>query len=119
LGSVTTIWTKEKLKKEAKKYKTRGEFWTNSPSAASKACEKKLLNELFKNHINQGYLCKPSGYWNEEKLQKEANKYQTRKELYDNNCSAYNIIRQNKLLDKIFKDHPNHGYLKKPKKKNI
>jgi len=70
-------WTEEKLQDEVNKYKTRGEFWKNNSVAANIALKKGLMNNLFNKHQNLGNTDKQviSGYWTEEKLQKEANKY--------------------------------------------
>jgi hypothetical protein len=40
------------------------------------------MDELFKNHKNQGYSNKQAckGYWTKEKLQEEVDKYETRNE---------------------------------------
>jgi hypothetical protein len=49
------IWTKEKLQEEANKYLTRNDFRKNNINAYSYSKTKKILNELFKTHLNQGY----------------------------------------------------------------
>lgn len=50
--------------------------------------------------------------WTIEKLQEEANKYNTRTEFYKKSSSAYSIATQRKLIDKLFKNHNNLGYSK-------
>jgi predicted GIY-YIG superfamily endonuclease len=105
-------WTKEKLQEEANKYKTRGEFWKNNASCANIALKNKLMDELFKNHNNCGYSNKkPIGYWTKEKLQEEANKCKTRIEFKKYYYAAYEYACKYKILDELFKNHINFGYL--------
>jgi len=105
-------WTIEKLQEEANKYKTRKEFSKNSSSAYQTAQKNGTLNILFKNHKNNGYnnCRKKDGYWTIKKLQKEANKYQTRGEFYKKNNSAYSVANGKKLINTLFKNHKNKGY---------
>jgi len=107
LGFIKIKWTKNALQKEADKYKTRGYFQKNNSSAYNTSINKKLINELFKNHYNKGYSKKQQvkGYWTEENLQKEANKYKTKTELYKNNNYAYRIANSKKLLNKLFENY--------------
>jgi uncharacterized protein (UPF0128 family) len=51
-------WTKEILQEEANKYSTRLKFKKNNYIAYKAAHRKKLLDELFKNHENNGYTRK-------------------------------------------------------------
>jgi hypothetical protein len=104
-------WTIEKLQKEANKYETRIEFQKNS-KAYSTAKNKKILNELFKNHSNEGYnnFRKKDGFWTIERLQEEVNKYKTRLEFQKKSTSAYGIAHVKKNIDFLFKNHFNNGY---------
>ena len=106
---------KNNLQKEVDKYKTRSEFAINNYSAYNAAIKRNLMDELFKNHDNQGYNenREKDGYWSKERLQEEANKYQTRKHFRKNNKSAYSAAKRKKVLDEIFKNHHNNGYLDK------
>lgn len=108
-------WTEEKLQDEVNKYKTRGEFWENNSGAANIVLAKGLMNKLFNNHPNSGHTDKQVifGYWTEEKLQEEANKYQSRQEFRDNSKAAYSAAAKRKLFDILFDNHPNKGYLDK------
>lgn len=105
-------WTEEKLQEEANKYKTRGEFWEKNSGAAKIALDKGLMDKLFNYHINFGYSDRQviSGYWTEEKLQEEADKYISRKEFRDSNRAAYSAAFKKNLLDSLFKNHINKGY---------
>jgi len=112
---VNGYWTKEKLQDEANKYKSRGEFWNNSAVAAGIASSKKLMDDLFKNHINQGFSInrKKDEYWTTNLLQIEVNKYETRMDFKNNNYPAYISTCHKKLIDDLFKNHVNCGYLDK------
>jgi hypothetical protein len=113
-------WTLEILQEEVKKYKTRSEFQKNNKGAYLSAMRKKLLDELFKNHKNNGYSTKrkPDGYWTKEKLQEEVNKYKTRSEFSKNNPSLYSIIQKHKWYNDLFSKHENSGYSIKQKPLN-
>ena len=115
LGSVSKIWTKKALQEEANKYETRREFQKNNLNAYSQAVSKRLLDELFKNHSNNGYSenQKISGYWTKERLQDEVNKYETRDEFKRNSVGAHTSSLRQKLLDELFKNHSNDGYTEK------
>lgn len=104
--------TKEKLQKEANKYKTRSEFYLKSKSAYNIASSKKIIGELFKDHLNKGYNQnkKPNNYWTLKNLQKEVNKYDNRQDFRKNNSAAYSASRRLKILDELFKNHTNKGY---------
>ena len=108
LGGFTVKWTKKSLQREADKYKTRYEFSKNNINAYSSAVRKKLLDELFKNHSNQGMVIKKSGYWTIDQIQKEADKYSTRGEFKEHSASAYQAAKG--MLDHIFRNHKNKGY---------
>lgn len=56
LGSLSKKWSKNKLKEESDKYITRGEFQKNNPAAYQAAQKIRIIDELFDNHINQGYV---------------------------------------------------------------
>jgi hypothetical protein len=108
-------WTKDKLQEEVNKYSTRTEFNKNNAYAYTKALKMNILDELFKNHQNNGYSNKQevSGYWTETRLQEEVNKYKTRNEFNKNNKSAYSKALKLNILDELFKNHINHGYINK------
>lgn len=111
LGAITPKWTKIALQREANKYKTRGEFQKNSTAYCS-AVSHNLINELFKNHPNQGYstIRNKRNYWTLEKLQEEANKCKTRSEF--SKTRAYSIAQGKKIVNELFENHVNKGYLK-------
>ena len=103
-------WTLEKLQEEADKYLTRDEFRKNSHGGYSIAIQYKLINILFKNHINNGYVSKKHESWTIEKLQEKANSCLTRGEFWKKESNAASIANKNDLLDDLFKNHNNSGY---------
>lgn len=105
-------WTEEKLQNLANKYKSRREFELNNKVAYAKVVKKGELDKLFENHINKGYITVPNNHWSEDMLQDEANKYETRTDFYKQNNSAYSIAYKNGILNKLFENHINNGYLK-------
>lgn len=111
-------WTNEKIQEEINKCKNRTDFWNNVPlyKAASK---RNIIDISFKNKDNNGYSKKPNGYWTIEKLQEEIDKYKSRSELRLNNITVYNISYKKKLIDELFKNHPNQGYSNNYLNKNI
>ena len=112
-GFKEDFWTIKKLQEEANKYETIKDFRKNSLLAYRSAWGKKVLNQLFKNHINNGHIINPPNYWTIEKLQEEANKYKTRMEFRKSENTAYSIASSKGLIDELFKNHLNKGFPKK------
>lgn len=54
-GKPNGYWTKETLQEEANKYLTRSEFSIKNKGAYHIASNKKIIDELFQNHINNGF----------------------------------------------------------------
>jgi hypothetical protein len=98
LGGSKLLWTKEKCKEEAKKYKSRSEFKKKNGSAYYASLKNNWFEEIT-SHIP--YLQNPSGYWDIEKCTKEAKKYRTRTEFQRGTAGAYQIARQNNWLEEI------------------
>mgnify|MGYP003118783589 CR=1 FL=1 len=89
LGSPERKWTREKVIEEAKKYKTQKEFREKGGGAKNAASFYKISDEeLFGHMPNLGLLCKPNGYWTEEKILEDAKKYSTPKEWQEASKSA-------------------------------
>ena len=100
--------SKENLQKYVDKYETRKEFKKNYPSQYTYAQKTGILDELFKNHPNKGIHQKR---WTKERLQEEADKYETRDDFRINSNSAYSTAQRTGLLAELFKNHPNKGFL--------
>jgi predicted GIY-YIG superfamily endonuclease len=115
IGGISKRWTKKKLQEEANKYATRGDFAKYSPIASPIACRRGLVDELFKNHINNGYNenLHKTGFWTFEECIKSANKYKTNNEWLKKDSGAYNAAKRNGWLDecrKHMKVGRNRGY---------
>lgn len=89
-----TKWTLDKLKEEALKYKTRGEFQIGSPSAYRIAAGRDVLDQVCP-HMEQLLHKK----WIHSDITEEAKKYKTRIDFLKHNGSAYNAARRLKILD--------------------
>jgi hypothetical protein len=123
-GFTEDKWIFEILQIEANKYDTRNEFFNINYNAYHAARYKNLISELFKNHKNNGYINLknvniPYTFWSKHKLQEECDKYLTRLELKKNNKAAYSAALRYKILDELFKNHKNNGYINKIKPKTF
>lgn len=102
---------KNNIIKEAKKYKTRGEFRNKSYGAYRAAIKYGYIDEFT-------WLSKkknvPNGYWqNKENVINESKKYKTRSEFKFLSQRAYESARKNKWLDEMIWLSNNKG--KRPK----
>ena len=102
-------WTLDELKREARKYKTRGEFQKNNPRAYKAGWRRNLLNEICK-HMRSGREIK----WTENMLRKEALKYKTRGEFERESESAYDTCRFRGVLDEVCNHMENLPHWDKP-----
>ena len=65
-------WTKEKIKIEALKYKTKMEWKKNSSTSYQKALKINIFNDCIQ-HMDE--ILKPKNYWTVDRLKTEALKY--------------------------------------------
>jgi predicted GIY-YIG superfamily endonuclease len=91
------IWTEERCKEEALKYKTRGEFRIGSPSAYSSSL-KIGINDVCSHMIT---LKKTKEYWTKKRCQEVALIYKTRSEYSIKEKSAYSKAWKFDWLDEI------------------
>ena len=91
-------WSKENCEVEAKKFKTRTEFFKNSNSAYLTASRKKWLDEICEHMIS---LQNPRKYWTREKCLEESLKYKTKGEFKKNSPTAYAKSLKEKWLDEL------------------
>ena len=91
-------WNLEICKKEATKYKTRGEFRSKSNSSYSQCVKNKWL-DIVCSHMTSPI--KPKKYWNLERCKKEALKYKTRSEFSKAKGCAYRYALLNGFIDDI------------------
>lgn len=92
-------WTKEKVFEEARKYSTRKEFSKGCNSAYVIARKSGWLNEMDWLYFNKR---RPKDFWIKINVEKEARKYNTRKEFSKGCATAYQVARKNKWLDELF-----------------
>lgn len=104
-------WTLERIQEIANKYKTRGEMSSEEPTAYDAALRLMVLDQIFSNHDNNGFVTKPRGFWTLDQLKIEAKKYSTRREMYKKYTKAYQQAEKQGFLDEIFSQHENEGRL--------
>ena len=110
LGGNTIKWTRKKLQSVVNEYNCRRDFEKNDNLAYAAAVRLKILDELFENYPNNGFLKQKVGYWSKQILQIEANKYKFRSDFYKYSGSAYSKASSFKMLDELFENHLNEGY---------
>lgn len=93
-------WTKDRVKKEALKFKIRGDFRDGSATAYGIAVNDGYLDEIC-GHMDIGN--RPPGYWTKDRCHQEAKKYHTRIEFRKNAPGAYKASFRNSWLEEICK----------------
>ena len=92
-------WSKRKCFEEAKKYKSKSEFRKNASYACELSIKNGWINEM---KWLKCYKQLPKGYWkNKENFFKEANKYNSKKELEKGNLAAYAAGCKYGYLDEV------------------
>ena len=91
-------WNKGKCREEALKYEYKSDFKKGNGSAYNSAYSNKWLDEICSHMIK---IYNIHNYWNKEKCQEEALKYNTRNDFKKNKSCAYKSSRVNKWLDEI------------------
>lgn len=89
-------WTKDRCKKEARKYQTRTLFAKKSGGCYQKAWTEGWLDDICK-HMKS--LIKPNGYWTKDRCLDVAKKCKTRTEFNRSFCRAWEVCRENNWLD--------------------
>lgn len=97
LGTLPRKWTFAKVKKLAKKYKTKTHFRTENEGAYSFAFREKILNEICL-HMTDGAI-----KWNLKTVFLEARKYNSRSEFAQKSGGAYNAARKMNILPRVCK----------------
>lgn len=91
-------WTKEKLLDVARKYDSLSDFQKKENGAYQYSLKSGLKDEATS---HMGRAIKPRGYWNMERVSKEAKKYNYRSEFMRFSGSAYNKALNEGWLDEI------------------
>lgn len=88
-------WSKRKCLEEAKKYKTRIEFYRNSKKAYVAASKYGWLND----YTWMGNRRRSNGFWDQDKCFQEAKKYKTRTEFSKKAGAAYKLACMNGWIE--------------------
>lgn len=99
VGSGFIKWTFEKCEQEAKKCKTKKEFYGKNNSAYNAAIRYGWLKKIC-SHMKTKKV-KPKGYWTLERSTEEAKKYKTKKEFYLKSPSAYMVLLKKGILNNV------------------
>ena len=86
-------WDEEKVREEAKKYKTRSDFKSGCPGAYNWAAKHEIVDTL---GFEAGYKS-----WDEEKVREEAKKYKTRSDFKSRCPGAYNWAAKHEIVDTL------------------
>lgn len=112
-------WTEAKVRKEAKKYKTRFEFMKGCPGGHNHASANGYIYDLFPQIMRRGkdgklkrITRKPHGYWTYELCKAEAAKYTTRGKFSIESNGAYMKAAKMGWLDEFFPTKA-HAYITK------
>ena len=92
LGGNIGKFSKEAVIEIASLYSSRKEFIKNDYNAYMCACQKKIINDIFKPLNNK---------WNYDSVKEEAKKYDTKSTFAKQSGGAYNYARRNKIIDEI------------------
>jgi hypothetical protein len=98
------IWTLEKLKIEALKYKNRSSFQKGSRGAYFAAAKNKLLEQICSHmprRLDQSSKNHPMFKWTDEVLKQEALKYKTKSEFKNKSPKQYKSAYRRNILDAI------------------
>jgi hypothetical protein len=96
VGNCIHLWTYDKCKNSALKYKNRNEFKKNDRSAYESARINGWLNNICL-HIKPMLI-----YWTYAMCEREVLRCKNRTDFYRNNCSAYRAALRNNWLNKLF-----------------
>lgn len=91
-------WSDERIFEEARKYRTRNDFYNGSMSAYQLAWQRGLLDKM--DWFEE--VRKPKGYWTVDKVTEEAGKYATVSEFQKNCPGAYTFAWKNKIVGQLF-----------------
>ena len=94
LGGTTIIWTKEKILKDAKKYKSIREWLKNNKNSYAAAWSMKIIDQATK-HMTRLWEKK----WTEKKVIKAALKFKSFKDWLNKDPASYRAAQARKLLD--------------------
>ena len=99
LGPVS-VWTRERIIEESKKFTSKTEFAKKSSTAYRCACEDKSI------FLEMPWLVekkKPDGWWNDKaRVMEEGHKYTSRTAFANGSYSAWKSAKRNKWIEEMF-----------------
>lgn len=99
LGPVS-VWTRERIIEESKKYTSKTEFAEKSPTAYHHACEDKSIFQEMPWIVEKK---KPDGWWNDKaRVMEEGHKYTSRTTFANGSYSAWKSAKRNKWIEEMF-----------------
>lgn len=98
-----TKWTDEMLRKEAAKYKTRGDFLKEAPSAYMTAKRRELLDSITAHMFDARFT------WTKKMVKDEAKKYKTRSAFFKGSRSAYSAAVRMDILEDVTSHMPRYA----------
>jgi len=90
-------WTERRIRREAKKYRSRTAFKKGALSAYNSSVSKGLIKKIFPDKEIQN----PQGHWTFSRVRREAKKYRKRSEFLYGTGSAYKAALRNGWLDEV------------------
>lgn len=105
------FWTKDKCKEIALKYKTRKEFLKNDVTVYN-ICVRNNWLDYVCSHTNEKSK-NPIGYWTKEVCQKEALKYNLKKDFRKYSLNHYSASVRNKWINEVCSHMKNNKYYDK------
>ncbi len=107
-------WTKELVLKEAKKYKTRSDFYKYGSGIVKAAVRLGILDEA-RAHMPERVSIAGENHvhfkWSFQKILEEALKYKTRTEFQEKNGSAHHAAIRSEVLDEVCSHMPEYTRL--------
>lgn len=88
LGASTVLWTYDKIKEDAQKYKYLGEWSQKSHAAYTAALHQGFLDQL----ISEGAITRlvtQAGYWTFDRVQRKAQEFETKSDWYEADRSSH------------------------------
>lgn len=92
------FWTFDRVRKEAKKYKSKKEFGTKCPSAYQRAITMEWMDKI-SSHMENGYT-----KWTREKMMEIISECKSMKDVKKKSTALYVYIKRHKLQEEFFKN---------------
>lgn len=93
-------WTKERCIEDAQQYKTKKEWFSNSPGVVSRVNKNGWLKECCK---HMAFIRYPKGFWTLEKCKEEALKYKSKSEWKNNSAHSFDAAQRKGWIEECSK----------------